>query len=370
MYSLAHSGDPEIAPSHPGTTTLFLFDYECVEEPEEDSVFSSIQTCLGRSQGVCALNDSGHLGADALTKFVNRALDIKAVAGGVVDTGRYRSMTPSVATMWTDRPENVELFHDYLNRHTVPRYQGAVLLDANVSYKDFLGFCARYSGMAVRSSGVQKVLGAGLDVYDGLKEWFQSCYIRVRASCVESQFKRVGAPIGALLVLALVVFLVVGQSADVPLVGQSVTHEPNPAERLPKALAPAKERTARVVPTPSVTGVAEAPPTVDPQPDATSPALSPQKLAGPRVAAAGIQPAPFTVQVGSFRSSRSATGLVQQLKAKGYQAIASTTVLPNGRTMHRVRVGSFRTRKEAAVFGENLKRRERLVTGFFVAASE
>ena len=103
------------------------------------TAFASIQACLGKSKGVCALNDSGRLGAAALAKFTNQAVGTKAVAGGVVSTRRYRAVAPSVAAMWTDRPENVELFHDYLNRYTVPRYQGAVLLDADVSSRHGFG---------------------------------------------------------------------------------------------------------------------------------------------------------------------------------------------------------------------------------------
>lgn len=371
MNSLQYSCDPEIAPSHPGITALFLFDYDCVESPEGYSVFRSIRTCLERSQGVCAFNDTGLLSTKVLVKFADNAVCTKTVEGGVVGTRRYRSITPSVAAMWTDRSENVELFHDYLNRHTVPGYQGAVLLEEDVSYEAFRGFCARWSRSATeaRSGHLRRIIGAGLDACHGFVESWQLLYAKTRSRYAESHFERVGASMGVLLSLALLVFMVTRDDVFTPLDEQTA--------RLGASVTQTASRAAE--PTESLgTGVdantgnnASGRMNVENSPRGGK--LDDSMATNPtneRNASSRERHAPFTVQVGSFRNTEFAAGLAQRLEVRGYPAFVSTAKLPNGQTIYRVRVGGFQSRKEASVFGETLKQREPVITGFFVTVNK
>ena len=367
MYSLAHSGDPEITSSHSGVTTLFLFDYDSVESDDADSIFASIQTCLERSQGVCALNDSGRLRANTLKEFANKAAGTRTAEGASVGTRQFRSMAPSVAAMWTDRPENIDLFHDYLNRHTVPRYQGAVLLDDTVSYEEFLGFCGQCAGTSARPERIQRIIWAVFAAGHGLRRWLQGFYTNSRETLTASRFKRVTASIGVVLMLAALMFLITRNSADAPLAGQTVTPVPMAPPLVPEATDPAVTRTVGVVST-AVNNAVEVRQSESAQPK--SPDLLPKNPAHSRIPAAQSLAAPYTIQVGSFRSSAYAGRLVRQLQQGGYPAFASSVTLAEGDTMHRVRVGGFQNRKEATVFGEKLKRSERRVTGFFVAANK
>jgi cell division protein FtsN len=77
---------------------------------------------------------------------------------------------------------------------------------------------------------------------------------------------------------------------------------------------------------------------------------------------------PFSVQVGSFRNPVHAADLAERLSSRGYPASVSAVKLAGGETMHRVRIGAFKTREEARHWGERLKRENTFVQNFFVAA--
>lgn len=55
----------------------------------------------------------------------------------------------------------------------------------------------------------------------------------------------------------------------------------------------------------------------------------------------------FTVQVGSYKEENRAQSVVAKLKEKGYDAYLASMNLPSEGTLHRVRVGKFRTREDA-----------------------
>lgn len=78
----------------------------------------------------------------------------------------------------------------------------------------------------------------------------------------------------------------------------------------------------------------------------------------------------FTVQVASYREKGDARELADRLTRKGYQAFVAEAELPGKGTWYRVRVGRFGTRKEAASFGENLKRKERSIKTVYVAEDD
>jgi cell division protein FtsN len=102
-----------------------------------------------------------------------------------------------------------------------------------------------------------------------------------------------------------------------------------------------------------------------------------QENAVPDAADPGIRQEPqpkngrgFTVQVASYRDSKDAEELAQRLARKGYQAFVAEAEIPGKGKWYRVRVGRFGTRKEAASFGENLKRKERSLKSVYVAEDD
>ncbi|HVY55543.1 MAG TPA: SPOR domain-containing protein [Thermodesulfobacteriota bacterium] len=78
----------------------------------------------------------------------------------------------------------------------------------------------------------------------------------------------------------------------------------------------------------------------------------------------------FTVQVASYRDRGDADALAQKLTRKGYRAFVAEAELPGKGIWYRVRVGRFGTRKEAASFGESLKRKERSLKSVYVAEDD
>jgi cell division septation protein DedD len=102
-----------------------------------------------------------------------------------------------------------------------------------------------------------------------------------------------------------------------------------------------------------------------------------QENAVPDAADSGVvqEPRPksgggFTVQVASYRDRKDAEELAQRLTRKGYQAFVAEAEIPGKGKWYRVRVGRFGTRKEAASFGESLKRKERSLKSVYVAEDD
>jgi cell division septation protein DedD len=102
-----------------------------------------------------------------------------------------------------------------------------------------------------------------------------------------------------------------------------------------------------------------------------------QENAVPDAADSGVRQEPrpksgggFTVQVASYRDRKDAEELAQRLTRKGYQAFVAEAEIPGKGKWYRVRVGRFGTRKEAASFGESLKRKERSLKSVYVAEDD
>lgn len=74
----------------------------------------------------------------------------------------------------------------------------------------------------------------------------------------------------------------------------------------------------------------------------------------------------WTVQVSSSTDPADAERLAARLKAKGYDAYTLRAPM-RGRTWHRVRVGHFRSREEAAAMERRLKQREGLASAYVAA---
>ena len=78
----------------------------------------------------------------------------------------------------------------------------------------------------------------------------------------------------------------------------------------------------------------------------------------------------FTVQVASYREKGEAETLADRLTLKGYKPYVVPADLPGKGKWYRVRVGEFRTKREAASFGENLKRKERYIKSVYITEND
>lgn len=87
----------------------------------------------------------------------------------------------------------------------------------------------------------------------------------------------------------------------------------------------------------------------------------------PSKGGATTPPAPgtssWTVQVGAFKNRRQAEDTRQHLAATGLEAYVASVAAQDGQPRFRVRVGTYRTREEAAVAAERL-RAQRSLTAF------
>ncbi len=78
----------------------------------------------------------------------------------------------------------------------------------------------------------------------------------------------------------------------------------------------------------------------------------------------------FTLQVASYREKGEADALADRLSQKGYGAFVVPADVPGKGKWFRVRVGEFRTKREAGTFGEDLKRKERYIKSVYVTESD
>ena len=77
---------------------------------------------------------------------------------------------------------------------------------------------------------------------------------------------------------------------------------------------------------------------------------------------------PWTVQVGAFKNRRQAEDTRQQLAAAGLEAYVASMPAQDGQARFRVRVGTYRSREEAAAVAERI-RAQRSVTAFATPTS-
>ena len=104
-----------------------------------------------------------------------------------------------------------------------------------------------------------------------------------------------------------------------------------------------------------------------PAPAPASPSLppAPGKAAAPAAKAPTTTAAasPWTVQVGAFKNRRQAEDTRQQLASAGLEAYVASVAALDGQPRFRVRVGTYRSREEAAAAAERI-RAQRSVTAF------
>ncbi|MER3446143.1 MAG: hypothetical protein C4291_04570 [Candidatus Dadabacteria bacterium] len=64
----------------------------------------------------------------------------------------------------------------------------------------------------------------------------------------------------------------------------------------------------------------------------------------------------YTVQIGASQREEEAKKIVKRLISKGYPAFIKSVEIPGKGTWYRIRVGTFKTREEAELYGDNLKK--------------
>lgn len=78
----------------------------------------------------------------------------------------------------------------------------------------------------------------------------------------------------------------------------------------------------------------------------------------------------YTVQVGSFPEVQQAEELKKHLKSKLYPAFIQKVELPDNGTWYRVRVGNFKSKNEAMIYGDAIKNTEPAVESVLVVMSD
>jgi cell division protein FtsN len=106
---------------------------------------------------------------------------------------------------------------------------------------------------------------------------------------------------------------------------------------------------------------ATAPPPVSLPPAPVKAAAPASPVAKP--AASPAAGSPWTVQVGAFKNRRQAEDTRHQLAAAGLEAYVASVAAQDGQPRFRVRVGTYRSREEAAAAAERI-RVQRSLTAF------
>jgi cell division septation protein DedD len=157
-------------------------------------------------------------------------------------------------------------------------------------------------------------------------------------------------------------------AAPIPNDAKSVAvqpRQPAPAPTAETPAVPAKEEHAEVAPkaqTVEPASVASAKPS-----ESEVKPVEPKKEPAPVVTHADEAGAKFTVQVGSFNAASQANERVSSLRAAGFDARATAVEIPGRGTWHRVQVGRFREREEAAKVAARLREKASAAGALVVA---
>jgi len=119
-------------------------------------------------------------------------------------------------------------------------------------------------------------------------------------------------------------------------------------------------------PKPEAKAVAIKAPPAPPAVRATIPEATPAtsvSLPPPAAKAPPGSTPPWTIQVAAFKNRRQADDLRQQLASSGLDAYVANIAGPEGQARYRVRVGTFKSRDEAAAAADRL-RTQRSLTAF------
>jgi cell division protein FtsN len=131
-----------------------------------------------------------------------------------------------------------------------------------------------------------------------------------------------------------------------------------PSTRPPPAPAPAV--TAKPAPVPPTAP----PPSLPPAPGKTVDGGSAGAMSGPPHSnnASASAAVPYTIQVGAYKNRRQADDSRQQLASAGLDAYVVTLAAQEGVARYRVRIGTYRSREEAAAVAERLRTQRSLTT--------
>src|SRR5579875_339443 len=69
-------------------------------------------------------------------------------------------------------------------------------------------------------------------------------------------------------------------------------------------------------------------------------------------------PGKYTVQIGSYQKEEEAKRIMKSLMSKGYPAFIKAAEIPGKGTWYRIRIGTFKTREEAELYRDNLKKND------------
>jgi cell division septation protein DedD len=127
------------------------------------------------------------------------------------------------------------------------------------------------------------------------------------------------------------------QTLTEPLAAQGAPPRPEPKTVAIKTPPPAP--TAPPAPPPAPPSPVSPPAQSKPAPAASAPAAG----------------SPWTIQVAAFKNRKQADDLRQQLAASGLEAYVANIAGPDGHARFRVRVGTFRSREEAAAAADRLR---------------
>jgi DedD protein len=140
-----------------------------------------------------------------------------------------------------------------------------------------------------------------------------------------------------------------------------------PPQAPPPALPVAAAKSAPA-PTPPVAR----PPSLPPPPGKSADGGSAGAISGPPhsnnasasapVGAPASAPTPYTIQVGAYKNRRQADDSRQQLASAGLDAYVVALAAQDGVARYRVRVGTYRSREEAAAAAERLRTQRSLTT--------
>jgi cell division septation protein DedD len=145
-------------------------------------------------------------------------------------------------------------------------------------------------------------------------------------------------------------------AAPIPNDAKSVAVQPRQPQAAPSAetpAAPLKEEHKEVAP--------KSQPAEPVEVASAKPAAAESKPAGPKKEPARVSTsadesgAKFTVQVGSFSATSQANERISSLRAAGFDARSTAVEIPGRGTWHRVQVGRFREREEAAKVAARLR---------------
>ena len=147
--------------------------------------------------------------------------------------------------------------------------------------------------------------------------------------------------------------------APVPPVTAKPVPTPPPAQSVSLPPAPAKPASGKTADSKTTDGKTADGKTAD---GGSAGAISGLPHSNNASASAAIPSVPYTIQVGAYKNRRQADDLRQQLASASLDAYVVTLAAQEGVARYRVRVGTYRSREEAASAAERLRTQRSLTT--------